>query len=385
MAPDAVWVARPVNPLPLPVEDLPESVRRFVDPAAPMPARAMAARGVAPVKGADLVCVLVQLSADAEAQIANSAKSTLGKLPETALSAAVNGALPGAILAGLLPFVERKLDLAGDLVANPAFPGEALVRFAKTAPEVLTERIAENQARLLANPAVIESLYLNPKTRMSTVDRLVELAARNGVALEGVATFEAHVEAIQGQLIPEAEDDGEPLPQDLVFQEALELDGEDDAVEDSREEDDQEAVKEIYRPLAVRIDDMSTQEKIRLSLVGNAAARALLVRDRNKLVYMAAISSPALRENEAVRIAASRQVEDGVLRYIGNRRDWGGNYELKKNLLFNPKTPIATSMKFLAHMRDRDLKDLTKSKNVPGALRTAGKRRIEAKQKKKKR
>jgi hypothetical protein len=100
---------------------------------------------------------------------------------------------------------------------------------------------------------------------------------------------------------------------------------------------------------------------------------------------MAAISSPALRENEAVRIAASRQVEDGVLRYIGNRRDWGGNYELKKNLLFNPKTPIATSMKFLAHMRDRDLKDLTKSKNVPGALRTAGKRRIEAKQKKKKR
>ena len=46
-------------PLPLPASELPETIRRFGDPAAPTPARSMAARGLVPVRGGDLVTLPV--------------------------------------------------------------------------------------------------------------------------------------------------------------------------------------------------------------------------------------------------------------------------------------------------------------------------------------
>ena len=58
-------MARPA-PLPLPVDQIPTSIRRFCDPAAPGPARLMAARGMVPIKGGEQVMLLLQLSADLE-------------------------------------------------------------------------------------------------------------------------------------------------------------------------------------------------------------------------------------------------------------------------------------------------------------------------------
>ena len=46
----------------------------------------------------------------------------------------------------------------------------------------------------------------------------------------------------------------------------------------------------------MRIRTMSSSEKIRLALVGNASARAFLVRDQSKPVAYAAITSPAFCE-----------------------------------------------------------------------------------------
>jgi len=49
--------------LPIPIDAVPEPLRRFADPNGPTPARMMAARGMVPVKGGDLVLLLVQLTA----------------------------------------------------------------------------------------------------------------------------------------------------------------------------------------------------------------------------------------------------------------------------------------------------------------------------------
>ena len=231
--------------------------------------------------------------------------------------------------------------------------------------------------RLLENPIVIEALYLNSNTRMSTVDRLVELAARNGVELSGVATFAAHVEAIKGVLIVDEPTD-EPLPEDDDFRAAVALDDDADAVEIDRV-DGSEEVNSKHKPLATLIRDMNNAQKVRFTLVGNAAARAILVRDPLKLVALAAIGAPSVSDSEAARIAVSKEVDEGVLKFIGNKREWLSNYELKRNLVFNPKTPQGTSMKFLSHMRLNDLRALARSKNVPIALRTAANNRLKKK------
>jgi hypothetical protein len=363
--------------LPLAKEELPEKIRRFADPAAPAPAKTMAAKGLVPVKGDDLVTLLVQLAADADASIAETARTSLLGLPETALATAARAPLHPAILDALVEHVRDRSALLAELAANRATPDDTVARIARTAAESICERIAEDQQRLLKAPQIIEALYKNKNTRMSTVDRLVELAARNGVELEGVATFQAHVEAIQGELVID-EPTAEPLPDDVEFKKALDDDDDDEPIEQDQV-DGSESIKDSHRSLATRIAEMTSAQKIRFTLIGNAAARAILVRDPNKLVSLAAVTSPTMSDAEAVRIASSKQVSEEVLRFIGNRREWLSNYEVKRQLCFNPKTPIGISMKFLSHLRFPDLRSLSRSKNVPASLRTAAQQRVNQK------
>ncbi len=367
----------PVPPLPLPVDALPESVRRFGDPKAPGPARTMAAKGLVPVKGADLVTLLVQLSADEERAVADAAGASLDKLPEGILLAACDAPIHPSILDGIASRFSRHAGVLEQLAQNHAVADVTMARIAERGSERLGEIIATNQQRLLGAPEIIEALYRNPATRMSTADRLIELAARHGLDLKGIPAYQAHVEAIRGQLIPEPTD--EPLPGDAIFRAALEADSDEFDTFETDEEEGTEELKEDFRPLHFRIRDMSMGEKIRLSVVGNAAARALLVRDANRSVAMAAITSPRMSDAEAATVAHSREVADEVLRYIGHRREWLRNYEVRRALVFNPKTPIGTALQFVQHMRDHDLKALSRSRNIPTPIKTAANNRLHKK------
>jgi hypothetical protein len=375
-------MARP-PPLPLPVDQLPANIRRFCDPAAPQPARLMAARGMVPVRGADQLMLLLQLSADADATLAESAADALRKLPESVLLPAAEAALPASFLDHLAERFREVEAVQERVVANPATHAETIEWIALRCSERVSERISVNEQRLLANPRIIESLYKNKNTRMSTADRLIELAARNQVVLD-LPTFQAHVEAIRGQLIPEPTD--EPLPSDADFAQALAADDDNpDAVKPgSDEEATEDEVQQQYLPLMMRIRTMSSSEKLRMAMVGNAAARAFLVRDRDKSVAYAAITSPATSENEVVPIAHSKEVGEEVLRYIGNKREWTKNHEIKRGLVFNPKTPVGISLRFIGHLRDDELRTLSRSRNVSQPLKSAAMAKIMMKEKKEK-
>jgi len=215
---------------------------------------------------------------------------------------------------------------------------------------------------------------------MSTADRLIELSARNGVVLD-IPTFEAHVAAIKGELIPEPSE--EPLPSDVDFATALaEDDDNPEAVAASEDKEGEEEVKEQYLPLMMRIRNMTSAEKLRLAMVGNAAARAFLVRDKNKTVAFATISSPSIAEAEIPAIVRSKEVGEDVIRYIGNKREWTKNHEIKHALVFNPKTPVGIALRFVGHLRDDELKTLSRSRNVSQPLKSAALQKIAAKEKK---
>ncbi|MCA9532639.1 MAG: hypothetical protein KC593_03135 [Myxococcales bacterium] len=366
--------------LPLPLEELPESLRRFADPKSPGPARLMAAKGLVPIKGGDLVTLMVQLASDPDAGIAGAADATLTGLPENVLRAAAEAALPAAILEALARKFSDREALMEALVMNHNTPDAAVLHVARSASDHLCEVIATNQQRLLKEPTIVEALYKNRNMRMSTADRLVELCARNGVELTGIPSFKDHVEAIQGQLIPEPTD--EPLPGDMIFREALASDADElDAVQqeltDAARDERQEKVADKFKPLSFQIKSMTKSEKLRLAVVGDAAARALLVRDTNKGVAMAAMTSPKMTEKEAANIACSREIGEDILRYIGTRRQWLQSYELKSALLFNPKTPVGISLRFVPHMRVNDLRTLAKSRSVAQPIKTVARQRLD--------
>jgi hypothetical protein len=366
------------SPLPLPIDRLPASIQRFCNPSGPAQARLMAAKGLVPVKGHDQVTMLAQLACDDDVPVRTAALDSLTKLPENTIQSACDAPL----LPEILHFLGRTLkneEQLGRLVANSASHDATVEEVARTCSERIAERIAVNEQRLLRAPAIIEALYKNRNTRMSTADRLIELAARNGVNLDGIPHFADAVEAVQGQLIPEPTD--EPLPQDAVFQQTLLDDGDENAFQEDKAAGTEE-VKQQYKPLSMLIHDMSKSEKLRLALIGNMAARALLVRDHNRQVAMAAVNSPQLTIGEAANIARSKDVSEEILRFIGNKKEFIKNGEVKHNLCFNSKTPVGISMKFISHLRMEELKALGKNRNVPAQLKSMANQWVTRKEKK---
>lgn len=333
----------------------------------------MAARGLVPIQGGGLVTLLAQLAADADEGVRDAASKSFDGLPDNVLLPSCESDLHPSVLDEVARRFRTREEVLERLIQNSRSSDATIEVIARSCSERLSELIAVNQQRLLGAPEIVESLYKNKNTRMSTADRLIELCARNGVELHGIPAFQQHVEAIQGQLIPEPTD--EPLPGDTLFNEILEESEDEEAIEIDKV-DGTEEIKEKFKPLSFRIRQMSVSEKVRLAVIGDAAARSILVRDPNRLVCSAAISSPSMTAPEAAAIAHSKEVSEDVLRRISNRKEWTKSYEVKRALVFNPKTPIGLSMKFLGHLRPNDLKGLSRSRGVPGALKTAAKHRL---------
>ena len=113
---------------------------------------------------------------------------------------------------------------------------------------------------------------------------------------------------------------------------------------------------------------MSVFQKIKLGRLGNKEARGLLVRDRNKVVALATITSPKITDNEVVGFSQSRNVSDEVLRVIARNRHWTRNYKVKLALATNPRCPLAMATKFVVYLHDSDLKTIMRSKDVHAAV-----------------
>lgn len=356
--------------------------QKIAAPTAPPKLQEMAAKGIAPgVKPADMVALLVILSASDRPSVKETAEKTLAALPDPLLNGALAvGDLHPAVIEALARAYPERLEVLEKLIAMPQIHGETVEELAKTGSEAVTELIATNEDRLLKNQRIIELLYLNRRTRMSTADRLIDLAVRNGLTLTGIPAFKEAAAAIQDELIPMASD--EPTPDDLLFQETQEL-AERLAAETAADEDThrlndtgEEEVADKFAPLYVRIANMTMSQKVRRAILGTKEERMLLVRDRNRVVATAAIRSPLLQENEVVLISRNRNMSEDVLRVIATSPEWTKSYGVKKNLIENPKTPTSISTRMITQLREADLRHLAKNKNVPGAVQEAARRHL---------
>ncbi len=366
---------------PLPVDKLSAVARKMLDAAAPAPLRQLAARGVGPgLRPGEALTVVVLLSESDDETVASTAKATLQKLPAPLLNGALAGDLLPGVLAVIAPSYAHDVAVMEKIVAHPALASETVSAIASLANEAVAELIATNEQRLLEFPEIIEKLYMNKATRMSTADRILELAVRNQIELKGIPAYKEAAIAIGNELV--ALPSIHPTPDDVLFDETAALASKakvDAAVEDTHRLDKEtgdEVVDDRFLPLHARLGMMTISQKIRRAMLGTAAERLLLVRDSNRLVAAAAIKSPSIQENEVVRISSSRAVSDDVLRIIAMDREWTRSHQIKLNLVQNPRTPFAFAAKLITHLREHELKALAKSKNVTGAVSTAAKQQL---------
>jgi len=117
-----------------------------------------------------------------------------------------------------------------------------------------------------------------------------------------------------------------------------------------------------------KILHMTVPQKIRLAMLGNREARNILIQDRNKIISMAVLRSPRLSENDALSYAQQRNLPQDVFAVLGKSKRWTKYYPVKLALVNNPKTPLPVSMRFLEYLTERDLKALSRNKNISSVL-----------------
>jgi hypothetical protein len=119
-------------------------------------------------------------------------------------------------------------------------------------------------------------------------------------------------------------------------------------------------------------------------LKGTREQRAVLIRDPNRVVAAAVLSSPKLSDTEVEAFARMANVSEDVLRTIGTTRAWTRSYGVVSGLVRNPKTPPAISLPLLTRMNDRDIRMLSTDRNVPEALRLSARRMMAVSESRKK-
>ncbi len=134
--------------------------------------------------------------------------------------------------------------------------------------------------------------------------------------------------------------------------------------------------------LAAQIREMSIPHKVKLALTGNKLARGLLIRDNNWMVASFVLENGQLTEGEVQEFAKNANLDQLVFRAIASRADWMRSYATKASLVSNPKTPVDVSIKWLKHLKDKDLRNLSKSKGVPQVITTQSRKLVEKRSKK---
>ena len=117
------------------------------------------------------------------------------------------------------------------------------------------------------------------------------------------------------------------------------------------------------------LSTLPVMDRVKLAMKGTREQRATLVRDANKLVAAAVLSSPKLTESEVEQFTKMGNVSEDVLRVIGHNRGWLKNYGVVLGLCRHPKTPPAISMQLVHRLNERDLKTLMTDRNIQEGLR----------------
>ncbi|HEX7487709.1 MAG TPA: hypothetical protein VF341_02290 [Anaeromyxobacteraceae bacterium] len=259
-------------------------------------------------------------------------------------------------------------DAALELVLlNSATRDETVARLAPVVSQPLAELVRQNELRLLRHDDIIRGLCSNPSALASTVDGACEFCVRNGLTLLDVPQLvEAHkrIHGVDPTAKP-PEDTAHQLMQDY----AAELGQE--AQPDGQAETPVEEQKKLN--MTQRVLRMSVSEKIKLATLGNKEARTLLLRDSNKLVCVAAVTSPRITDGEVMVLANSRTLNSDVLRYIYSNREYLKIYAIKMSIVKNPKVPLPTALKFMYTLQEKDIKDLARDRNVPQTIQAQAK------------
>lgn len=328
--------------------------------------RLTAASGALPLTPFDQVELLFLLTRDSDDEVAEKARqSLLASSSSTLVSVLKDPSVPADALALFGEHSESE-EVQQAVVRNPTTPDEIIRLMVPRLTETNLEFIVVNQTRLLRHTPIIDALEANENLSSDQMRRIQELKHDFKI---GVVSEEKKAPPPEPEPPTKLDlgrgpaEEEEPPP--ASREEAETLYGLRDAHGEELSEEEEEEKKSIFE----RLVTMTPGEKIMEALKGERQARMMLIRDRNRAVWSAVLTSPKMNEADAEAIVQMRNVTPDVLREIGKKREWTKRYKVAHELVKNPKTPPEISSQLLPRMAARDLKSLTRDRNVPEMIR----------------
>ena len=370
----------------LDLDIFPPQIQKFLAPDAPEQVLKLILGGLVPMSNDIRLLALYQLAITRPTVKAKSIEA-IRKLDQGNLKSAIKDChysdpldwladvCLGADPSPTYSVLEEHAELISVLVSNVQAQEQTIARLALYTSAQGCERIALNQRRLLSQPAIIHALYYNPKFSTVQADRLLELAAREGVDLSWLPDANDVLNEIGGQvatdhvnqeeLLQEAIRSGQDEdPKNAAINAVLQEHAARRAAQQAQPEEQDAKPKKGY----ALIQSLNVAQKIRLALLGSQSDRAMLVKDANKVVSRSAIRSPAVSVSEALLYARNHSLNASIIEYIARNRKWMQNYRLKVQIVLNPKTPVNISLNALNSLRPSELRAVSQSHNVSGVV-----------------
>lgn len=368
---------------PLELDAFPKNLLRHVDPKAPPPLRDMGAKGLVPGISPDqLAMVLYQLRFDPEEGFRNTAAQTFQDLPPEMKTTIARAELPAAVLDHCVRAWLGEEALFQLLITNPHMSDASVAWAASAGDARVTDIIADFQTRFMRFPAIVEQLYLNPNTRQSAIDRVLEFALREKLDLSPYPGLEGVVHALTTGGPPSQQQQGAGADDEafsaLLHESVARSEDETRSGVTAEAIDERvEAEEETIKGRQAAIGKMNIAQKVRLATLGSKEDRAILIRDPNRLVHMAALQSPKVDMKDIYDYAGNRNLPEGIINFIAGRRDAMRDYQLLIRLIKNPKLHLKTGLKFLNYVRPSELKSMVKDRNINPQLQKAAKTLLE--------
>jgi len=313
----------------------------------------LAAQGILPLSPAELIPLQVHLATGADPFLAESARQSLAALDRRLAASYLASEAPPEVLRWFA-FQRGDALLLQTVLGRRDVPRDLLVEIAPRLSPDLQESLLLRQDAILERPEVLEALESNPLLTPFARRRIVEyrehLLPKPKAASVAISSVELFA--------PEAELTEEDL-EEVERVRQLPAGGE----SDQRTGLSEHQIRSL--PLPVRL---------KLCRGASRTLRSILIKDINSNVALACLAGAAFSEDEIEAIAASRGVVDDVLIAISRKREWTARYGVCLSLVKNPRVPVGIAVKFVSRLAVRDLRMISRDKNVADAVRTAAQR-----------
>jgi len=301
------------------------------------------------------------------------------------------------------------------LAENPSVKEEALDELAVSGSRAVVEGLLMSP-RVMNSPPLLQALQSNANlrpTELAEIEKKLAALEANPVTAEAATEVDAADEVVESTVIKFLEENAAELAaeKDKPFQpigmaldgEGVEAEGEAaaevgpqaaaaatstsadaeagkpaasvagrpaaSAVAIKAKKQPPAGVEERRDSVLQKISKLDIRGRITLAMRGSKEDRSILIRDSTKLVAIAVLESPKVSDGEVEKFALQKNVLEAVLRAIPLKRRFAKNYNIMRNLVQNPRTPLDLSLGLMKNLLVHDLKNLSGNKEVSDTIR----------------